>query len=72
MRKPRGLFAKRLGLTGIQDIDSVLDLISPADFRSDGQGGSGELPAARLATVCGGGVAGVGQNGRPGLDFERG
>jgi len=65
-------------LTGVQDIKSVLDLISPADFRSDGQGGSGraaggaELPAARLATVCGGGVAGVGQNGRPGLDFERG
>ena len=37
MRKPRGLFAKRLGLTGIQDIDSVLDLISPVDFKSDGQ-----------------------------------
>ena len=38
LRKPRGLFAKRLGLTGIQDIDSVLDLISPVDFRSDGLG----------------------------------
>ena len=36
--KLRGLFAKRLGLTGIQDIDSVLDLISPVDFRSDGLG----------------------------------
>ena len=38
MIKLQGLFAKHLGLTGIQDIDSVLDLISPVDFRSDGQG----------------------------------
>ena len=63
---------KTLGLTGIGSVDLDLDWIWAIRSRSDGWGGSWRagggavLPAARLAAVCGGGVAGVGQNGRPG------
>ena len=78
MRKSRGLFAKRLGLTGIQDIDSVLDLISPVDFRSDGlgtkevMGGDADDGWRRRAAASGGELAGVHRNGDSGLDFNSG